>query len=249
MDATERLSGANGAQNAHRVLSVDLNTAWYRQLWSRYSRLFWLKISGTTAIMFLFFAAYFHLLRHPAYPAITMPLTAVDALVPFYPPALLIYASLWFYVPLPAALLLGFRELITFGFWVVGLCVTGLLIFYFWPTALLPYPVNRGQYWGFDILRGIDAAGNACPSLHVATAAFAVVWLDRVLKEMSVGVFGRVFNGLWFVAIAYSTMATKQHVFLDVVAGFALGTAFALTSLRYRAGVTWEAYQRQRALR
>ena len=60
--------------------------------------------------MFLFFAAYFHLLRHPAYPSITMPLTVVDALVPFYPPALLIYASLWFYVAVPPALLLGLRD-------------------------------------------------------------------------------------------------------------------------------------------
>lgn len=231
---------------ARNTLNADLPTPWYRQLWSRYCRLFWLKCSGTTAIMFLFFAAYFHLLRHPAYPSITMPLTAVDALVTFYPPSLLIYASLWVYVPLAPALLLGLRELITYGFWVVGLCITGLLIFYFWPTTLLPYATNRGQYWGFDILQGIDAAGNACPSLHVATAAFSAYWLDRVFKEMNIGVLGRFFNVLWFVAIAYSTMATKQHVFIDVLAGFALGTAFALLSLRYRTAVTWDAYSHQK---
>lgn len=227
---------------------VDSGAAWYRQLVPRYCRLFWLKTSGTTAIMFLFFAAYFHVLRNPAFPSTTMPLTVVDALVPFYPPSLLIYASLWVYVPLPPALLLGLRELITFGFWVAGLCVTGLLIFYFWPTTLAPYTLDRGQYWGFDILRGIDAAGNACPSLHVATAAFSSVWLDRVLKEMNVGVPGRVFNALWFTAIAYSTMATRQHVFIDVAAGFALGVAFALLSLRYRKRVTWAEYQRERML-
>jgi membrane-associated phospholipid phosphatase len=234
---------------SHRALTADANTVWYRQLLPRYCRLFWLKGSGTTIIMFLFFAAYFHVLRHPVYPATTMPLTAVDALVPFYPPSLLIYASLWFYVPLPPALLLGLRELITYGFWVVGLCVTGLLIFYFWPTTLGAYTIDRAQYWGFDILQGIDAAANACPSLHVATAAFSAYWLDRVLKEMNVGILGRVFNALWFVAIAYSTMATKQHVFIDVVTGFALGTAFALPSLWHRKGVSWAAYQHQRALK
>ncbi len=231
------------------VPDADSSVAWYRQLWPRYCRLFWLKSGGTTAIMFLFFAAYFHVMRNPAYPPTTMPLTAVDALAPFYPPSLLIYASLWIYVPLPPALLLGLRELMTYGFWVVGLCVTGLLIFYFWPTTLQPYTISRGQYWGFDILQGIDAAGNACPSLHVATAVFSAYWLDRVLKEMNVGILGRLFNALWFVAIAYSTMATKQHVFIDVAAGFALGTVFALLSLRYRKGVTWEAYQREKNLK
>lgn len=222
---------------------------WYRQLWPRYCRLFWLKCSGTTAIMTLFFAAYFHVLRHPAYPPTAMPLTVVDALVPFFPPALVIYLSLWFYVTVPPVLLLGLRELVAYGFWVTGLCVAGLLIFYFWPTTLLPFPVDRGQYWGFDILQGIDAAGNACPSLHVATAAFSAYWLDRVLKEMNAGMLWRLLNALWFVAIAYSTMATKQHVFIDVMAGFALGTVFALLSLHFRKAVTWDDYWRPHALK
>lgn len=221
--------------------------AWRRQLWPRSCRLFWLKSGGTTLIMFLFFAAYFHVLRHPAYPLTPMPLTAVDTLIPFYPPALLVYASLWLYVPLPAALLLGLRELLAFGCWVAGLCVTGLLIFYFWPTTLAPQALDRSAYWGFDILHGIDAAANACPSLHVATAAFAFLWLHRVMKDMNASVMAQAFNGLWFTAIALSTLATKQHVFLDVAAGFALGAVFALLSLRRRRFVSWESWQHQRA--
>jgi membrane-associated phospholipid phosphatase len=42
----------------------------------------------------------------------------------------------------------------------------------------------------------------------------------------------RVFNALWFVAIAYSTLAVKQHVALDALAGALLGIAFAALSLR-----------------
>jgi hypothetical protein len=223
--------------------------AWYRQLWPRLCRLYWLKSSGTAIIMYVFFAAYFHVLRHPAYPLTVMPLTVVDAWIPFYAPAMVIYASLWFYVPLAPALLLGLRELIAYGFWIVGLCASGLLIFYFWPTTLASHGIDRGNGWGFDILRGVDAAANACPSLHVATAAFSFYWFDRVLKEMNAGVQGRALNTLWFLAIAYSTMATKQHVFVDVMAGFVLGTAFALASLRGSRWTNWQAFQltRQRA--
>ena len=149
-------------------------------------------------------------------------------------------------LPISAALLLGLRELLAFGCWVVGLCITGLLIFYFWPTTLVPHALDRSPYWGFDILHGIDAAANACPSLHVATAAFAFFWLDRVAKHMNTGGAARALNGLWFVAITFSTLATKQHVFLDAAAGFALGTTFAWLSLRRRRLLAWETWRHGR---
>lgn len=235
-------------RQSHGAHADGAQSAWYRQVWQRYCRLFWLKCGGTTVIMYLFFAAYFQVLRNPAYPLTIMPVTPIDALVSFYPPALLIYASLWLYVPLAPAMLLGLRELLTFGVWIVGLCVCGLLIFYFWPTTLAPHGIDRTLHWGFDLLHGVDAAANACPSLHVATAAFSFYWLDRVIKEMNVGALGRALNMLWLAAIAYSTLATKQHVFIDVVAGFAFGTAFAMASLWCRDAVSWTAYLRQQAV-
>lgn len=222
---------------------------WHRQIWPRFCRLFWLKSGGTTIIMWLFFIGYFHVLRHPVHAPVMMPLTWVDGLVPFYAPALLIYGSLWFYVPLAPSLLLGLRELLTYGVGIVALCVSGLLIFYFWPTALAPHGIPLGAHWGFDILQGVDAAANACPSLHVATAAFSFYWMDRILREMHAGMRWRVLNALWLLGIAYSTMATRQHVFLDVAAGFVFGTAFALPSLWCRKAMSWTAYQRQRALK
>ena len=64
---------------------------------------------------------------------------------------------------------------------------------------------------------------------------------------MNTSVMARVFNGLWFIAIAMSTLATKQHVFLDTAAGFALGAVFASLSLWRRRFVDWKTWQRQRA--
>jgi membrane-associated phospholipid phosphatase len=40
-----------------------------------------------------------------------------------------------------------------------------------------------------------------------------------------------VINIGWFLAIAYSTLATKQHVVIDAFAGAVLGTLFAIASL------------------
>lgn len=239
-----------GAADAHATGGMRADGApawpWYRQIWPRFFRLLWLKAAGTAVIMSVFFVGYFQVLRHPAFALSTMPTTLIDEWVPFYAPAMLVYASLWFYVPLAPSLLLGLRELLSYGFWVVGLCASGLLIFYYWPTTLAPQAIDRGDQWGFGILQGIDAAANACPSLHVATAAFSFYWFDRVLKDMHAGARMRALNMLWFIAIALSTMATKQHVFIDVVAGFALGTAFAWGSLRGTSWTGWAAYRQAR---
>jgi len=89
---------------------------------------------------------------------------------------------------------------------------------------------------GFAILQGVDAAGNACPSMHVAVAIFTAIWVEHILRGAGAPVFLRLANGFWFVAIVYSTLAVKQHVVLDALAGAGLGIAFAIPSLRWRPG-------------
>ena len=96
-------------------------------------------------------------------------------------------------------------------------------------------PVEEwGKHASFDMLKGADAAANACPSMHVAVAIFSAFWLNHLLRDIGAPPILRALNWLWFIAIAYSTMAIKQHVFIDVVAGLALGAAFAWPSLRFR---------------
>ena len=184
--------------------------------------------------MWLFFAGYFYLLRHPARPVVVMPLTAIDRWIEFQAWALWPYISLWVYVALPPALLPSARELIRYGWWIGGLCIAGLACFYFWPTSVPRQIVAMGSHTGFDLLRGVDAAGNACPSLHVAAAAFSALWLERLLRELAQPRWLRVANPLWFVLIVWSTLAIKQHVWWDVAAGLALALAIAVPSLRGR---------------
>jgi len=200
-------------------------------------RHFVLKTIGITAFTWLFFIGYFHLLRHPAYPTTVMPLTWIDPLIPFQPVALFPYVSLWLYVGFAPALQLRFSELLVYGLWVGALCITGLLLFYFWPTAIpAPRLPDVSGFPGFALLQGVDAPGNACPSMHVAVAIFSAIGLGQVLRQVRAPLTLRLANVVWFVAIAYSTLATKQHVALDAVAGALLGLAFALPSLRWRPG-------------
>jgi hypothetical protein len=195
--------------------------------------LFWLKALGITVFMSLFFVGYFHLLRHPTQAPVEMPLTAIDHWIGFQPWALWPYISLWFYVTLPPNLLTSFRSLLAYGAWIGGLCITGLAFFYWWPTAVPRPEASTADLAGFHLLRGVDAAGNACPSLHVATATFSAIWLDRLLRRLVLPAWMRGANALWFVLIVWSTLATRQHVWWDVVAGLALALLFTPLSLRW----------------
>jgi hypothetical protein len=204
-----------GAERASS-LRADLN--------ARVAANWWLKFFGITAFITVFFFGYFALLHFPVFPITVMPLTAVDRWVPFQPLTLGLYLSLWFYVSLPPTLLLTRPQLFAYG-WVAGaLAIVGLGIFFFFPTTI---PVDTGIEWagypGFRSLKRVDAAQNACPSLHVAFAVFSGIWLDRVLRRMPVGGIVRVISAAWCLGIVYSTLSTRQHVAVDVGAGAALG--------------------------
>jgi hypothetical protein len=208
--------------------------AWKADIWLRMRRHFLLKAVGTTVFTWLFFIGYFHLLRHPVHTVTLMPLTWLDNLVPFQPTLLFAYLSLWVYVGIAPGLQLTFLELLVYGLWIGALCITGLALFYFWPTEVPPLKLDVSGFSGFAMLQGVDAAGNACPSMHVAVAIFSALSLDQVLRAARTPMGFRLLNAAWFCAITYSTLAIKQHVVLDALAGALLGLAFVLPSLRWR---------------
>ena len=166
-----------------------------------------------------------------------MPRTGLDLMIPFQPLALLAYVSIWIYVGVGPGLQRTRSEFAAYGFWIGAMCVTGLGIFYFWPTQVPALPLEATRFPGFTALRRVDEASNACPSMHVAVAIFTAVRIGDVLRSIGAPLRMRALNGAWFTLIVYSTLAVKQHVVLDVLAGALLGAIFALMSLRWRPGL------------
>lgn len=205
---------------------------WFRQAGVRALKWWPVKMAGTTIVMTAFFIAYFWVLKHPLRAVTTMPLTGIDRLIGFQPEALPLYCSLWFYVSLAPALLVERREMMSYAAATVGLGGIGLGIFLLWPTTVV-WPADWSQHPAFAFLKSVDAAGNACPSLHVAFAVFTAIWLERLLRQMGAGRLVRIINWLWCLGILYSTVAIRQHVVLDVIAGGMLGGAVALLHLRW----------------
>jgi len=206
---------------------------WTRQIATRAAYLWPLKAAGTMGFMALFFWGYFGVLRNPLYPATVMPLTAVDEWIAFTPLAFPAYASLWVYASLPPALIGRLRTLLLFGLWIAAMCLCCLGIFWIFPTAVPTTDIDWALYPDMAIIKNVDAGGNACPSLHVAAAVFTAFWLDRVLRTVTAPWPLRGINGMICLAILWSTVATRQHVVIDVLAGIAVGALFAVLSLRH----------------
>jgi membrane-associated phospholipid phosphatase len=212
----------------------DQRVPWYRQAVATMSTLAYLKGVGTILFLSLFFGAYFYVLKNPIIPPTVMPLSAIDRLIGYHFLGLLMYLSLWVYVSLAPALLETRRELYGYAVAMGGTCFAGLIVFYFWPTAIPTADITWAAHPQMGFLNGLDGSGNACPSLHVATAVFSGIWLHYLLGRCHAPRWIRTINLLWCIGIVYSAMATRQHLVVDVLGGLALGVASSYLSFRPR---------------
>jgi membrane-associated phospholipid phosphatase len=196
---------------------------WIRRLGGRMRFLWPAKMAGTILFMAAFFVVYFRLLRQPLFPVTVVPRLGLDRLIGFHPDVLPLYFSLWIYVSLPPAFLDNRRELLRYLLSATILSLAGFAIFLVWPTEVPTADIDWSHYPAFAFLKNVDASGNACPSMHAAFAVFTAIWFERPLRGVGAGPMARALNWLWCLGILYSTVATRQHVVVDMLAGAALG--------------------------
>jgi membrane-associated phospholipid phosphatase len=205
---------------------------WLRDVGSRMLNRWYVKMGGTALIMTAFFVVYFWLLNHARLPVTVVPRIFVDRMIAFHPEALPLYISLWLYVPLAPSLLRRTRNMKIYTVAVLLLSAIGFLIFIVWPTAVPKPEASLADASSIAYLKAVDASGNAFPSLHVAFAVFTAMLFEFLLREMRSGLLIRGLNWLWCLGIIYSTIAIRQHVALDALAGIILGTIGGFVLLR-----------------
>jgi membrane-associated phospholipid phosphatase len=204
---------------------------WGRDAWRRISRHFLLKMFGTMAFMAVFFVLYFWLLKHARLPVRSVPRIFLDRMIAFQPAALPLYVSLWFYVAVAPALIPSRRQLWSYAVAAAALSFIGFAFFIAWPTNLARADLDPAVVPSLAYLKEVDASGNAFPSLHVAFAVFTACWFERIFRQMNSGLLLRALNWAWCAGIIYSTIAIRQHVALDAVAGTILGALVAALHL------------------
>lgn len=187
------------------------------------------KLAGGTAVLVSAATLYGlnnHLhLREPA----LLPMTWVDRSVPVVP------WTVWVYASYPLQFVATFfveerRARLNRWLWaVLAVNLVSNVVFLLWPTTIQRPPVPDADPWteyAFARLHAIDTPASCLPSLHVSTAFLAsFVFLRRHAAR-----FALFFA--WACAIALSTLTTKQHHAVDVLAG--LGLAIAAWALWLR---------------
>jgi membrane-associated phospholipid phosphatase len=145
---------------------------------------------------------------------LAMPL---DGRIPFVPQLALVYFSTYFFVIQPFIILTEARHfywmLASFG----SITVIATLI-----HAIVPSKIERNEILVADGLSGkmIDLFQKTCkpygnfPSMHVALSV-PVVGANFLVAGPTAGSISLV----WAILIALSTLYTKQHYILDVLAG------------------------------
>lgn len=226
-------------------MSTHPQPDWRHELGARLRARWWLKTLGICVAITGFMFVYFALLRHPQFAVAVMPRTALDHWIGFTPWAMVPYVSLWLYIGFAPALLRLRGEMAPYLVSVIAVSVIGCGIFYFWPTVIPVTLIDWSRWPALAFLKSVDAAGNACPSLHVAFAVLTSIWLAWVLQRIGAPRWLHGINLVWCLLIIWSTLATRQHVMLDVEAGAVLGAVVSLVTLL--AWQTWQRNRRQRA--
>lgn len=154
----------------------------------------------------------------------------LDRLLPLVPASALVYGALYaFLIALPV-LVIQTRELVhrTVRAY-LAVWIAAYVCFLLYPTvAPRPEQVIGGGYatWGLRFLYDADPPFNCFPSLHVAHSFVSALACHRVHRTL-----GRVATGFAGL-VAISTLLTKQHYVLDVIAGTLMAVAAYLLFIR-----------------
>jgi fatty acid desaturase/membrane-associated phospholipid phosphatase len=159
----------------------------------------------------------------------------IDGFIPFVPAAAFVYVT---YVLLLPALIAAARRVPRFGgvFAVaMGCGLANAVIYNLVPTRIAGRTVAPDGSL-LAIVQQLDTPLGAIPSGHVALPAAIAVAALLATRQMAghAALFWRraaLAFALWTAALAASTLLTRQHVAVDVVAGLAFGLAIAVLGM------------------
>src|SRR3954471_8652535 len=155
------------------------------------------------------------------------PEVALDRVLPLQPAWALVYGSLYlFLILLPVFVVRQQEQVRRTVLAYLMIWITAYVCFFVYPTQASRPAEVAGQgfvSWGLRFLYSADPPYNCFPSLHVAHSFVSALACSRVHRGVGIG--GAVCASL----VGLSTLFTKQHYVLDVLAGILLaGVAYAV---------------------
>lgn len=161
---------------------------------------------------------YFSLQHVVLRPVTWIPASALDRAIPFSEASVWLYQSFYLFMPVAPMLMSRAGQLRRYALGMLAMSLGANVVFLIFPTAIVrPDPAGAGAL--YRTLVSYDAPLNAFPSLHAAFALFSALCCTAVAREMRLARGWPAAAWLWALAILYATLATKQHVALDLAGG------------------------------
>ncbi len=143
-----------------------------------------LKLVLLIVLPIAFLVPYGLLQRFVVFPVRTVPVTALDRWIPFNPGWVLVYESLWLWLPIAPFLSTGRDQLMRYTRGVLLLSGGCFVIFFFWPVAA-PRPASWPDHTAYDLLVRYDGLVNSIPSLHAGLVVYTGLYGGKMLRPLT----------------------------------------------------------------
>lgn len=144
----------------------------------------------------------------------------VDKMIPFSASAIWLYLS--FFLIIPLGYFLAPLNAVRWLARSMQLAALGAgAVYLIWPTTLIA-PTEPGSGMASSLLNAliaVDSAQNCLPSLHMTLTVLAVWAVAKSRHTLTTLIFI-----LWGIAIAFSILQLKRHLFIDLVGGMVLAS-------------------------
>lgn len=180
------------------------------------------KVRAAASLSLLIPGPYFLLQYFPVRPVIELSPYALDLSIPFLPDSMWVYQSLYPLLLL-AGMLTGVKNDLQLFVRAMLAASAGAFAFFLLLPTSVPRPPDAAGLYGLWTM--FEKSSNALPSLHAAFCVIVIGFLPLCFQTK----LARGAALLWIAGILVSTLTTKQHIVLDLLAGSALGvTALVL---------------------
>ena len=148
--------------------------------------------------------------------------SVVDGMIPFIDTAVWPYLSIYLFMPIAPMVMINRNLLRHYAMGMASIALLAHLIFLFWPTTVgRPNPTHANVCYQF--LAVIDPPLNCFPSLHAALTLYSALCCDMLSRTAKNARLLKTLLWAWTALILLSTLATKQHFWIDVAGGAVLG--------------------------
>jgi hypothetical protein len=196
--------------------------------WSLWRR----KLVLSTVLTLMVSVPYYGNQHWPLFPATVMEPTAIDRAIPFVEGTSWIYLSYFLLLPIAVIAIPTSRDMNRFALDVAFIAILSSLVFMFYPTAV-ERPSGPATDLAYRLVLAVDAPTNACPSLHASLGLYSALWCHRLLAGWRAAWLWRAGLWAWTTGILYATLALRQHVLADLLAGGSLAAVVYAMSGRW----------------